>query len=153
MAEWLSARDRKRRINRIRELASDEQRVELVNIVYTDCPICGYDLIKQEAKDSACSTCGGTGKVGTETSIVLLAKVRWIDPMEETIMKTGYLPIGGVTFTIDSDFEDNVDGSEKILVDGIQVQIISKRYRGFPKVNRVTYDCEPVKNDWVNQSQ
>lgn len=144
MAEWLTKEERKKRINKIRELSGDENRLELVYIVWTPCGSCGFDPIKQEAKDSACLECGGSGRTATESIINLLAKVRWIDPMEETMMKTGYLPTGGVSFTVDSVFEPSVDSAEKIRVDGIEVKIVSKRYRGFPEVNRLTVIAEPV---------
>ncbi len=141
---WLSKEEKKKRINKIRQFYGDRSRVELISKVYSNCPDCDYDPVKQESKDSACPTCLGKGRVSIDTTINLLAKIRWVDATEEELLKTGYLPRGGVTFTVDNIYESTIEDAEEIRIDGKEVRIKGKKYKGNPIVNRVTFFSEPI---------
>lgn len=143
-SSWLTPEEIKDRIDEIRGLTSDKNRVELISAVLVDCASCLYDNIKQESVNPTCLTCGGKGKTSIEISINILAKVRWIDRTDEELKKTGYLPRGGVTFIISNDFEDTVNNTEKIKIDNILVKIVAKQPRGGKEVNRIIYYCETI---------
>jgi len=139
MSNWLSSKDIKNRINNIRKLTSDDNNVELIYEALSDCPDCDYDEIRQESKDASCETCGGRGKVVVETSIFVLAKIRWLDGIEENMMRTGYLPEGRVSFTVDNIFETSVDEAAKIKIQSNLIKIEAKIPKGRGSTNRITY--------------
>jgi len=139
MPDWLSSKEIKNRINDIRKFTSDDDNVELIYETLTDCPDCDYDEIRQESKDASCPTCGGRGKIAIESSTFILAKIRWLDGIEKSLMGTGYLPEGRVSFTVDNIFESSVDDAEKIKINDRLIKIKSKSPRGRGGVNRITY--------------
>jgi len=144
MSNWLSPYEKKKRINKIRELSSSETRVYLTKKAWSYCPDCEWDSVKEESKNSACAICGGIGRISVDTIISLLAKVRKLDPTEQALMKTGYLPRGEMTFTVDIIYEDTVDDAEEATIDEQEVKITGKRYRGHPEPNRITYYVESI---------
>lgn len=151
MTKWLNPDEIKKKINEIREETGDKNRIALVTVTESDCPDCEYDDVTNESKDSSCSTCSGIGKLQAESAVTLLAKIRWVTDPEDILMKTGVLPKGGVVFTIDNNYESNVDtikdsGIDKILIDGIEVKIKKKGKKGSREVNRVKYYAEVISD-------
>ena len=147
MANWYSSDEIKEQINEIRDLTGDSNRVYLITITEADCPSCEYNEVTHESKDSSCVTCGGSGKLPTESSVSLLAKIRWVNEIEANLMKIGYLPRGGVTITIDNTYESNIDNLtpiDRVEVDGIEIRIKGKKPKGYKKVNRTVFYAEPI---------
>ena len=153
MTNWLTPDEIKTEINTIRSLTGDSGRISLIAITETDCPACEYNDLTHESKDSSCPTCNGRGKIPTESSVSLLAKIRWVNEIESVQEKIGYLPRGGVIFTIDINYESNVDTVDKgtppgkIEIDGITVRITGKDYRGYKIRNRVRYYAESISTE------
>jgi hypothetical protein len=145
LANWLSDNEIKKRINEIRDLTGDKDRISLITITESLCPDCEYNEITHESKDSSCSTCGGIGKLQAESAVSLLAKVRWVDEATANLEKIGYLPRGGAIFTVDSIYESNLDDLtpiDRVEIDGITVIVVARKYKGFKNKNRVTFYAE-----------
>lgn len=65
------------------------------------CPDCGYDPVRKESTDYGCETCGGVGKIKTETVVTIPASVEQEEDFKYDFSKTGKFVNGQIYLTID----------------------------------------------------
>jgi len=85
--------------------------IDLVSITKQPCPDCDIDPITNEASDSFCETCGGSGYIETETILTIVASVEYESEFEKIFTKIGEFSENKIVVTIDTKeiTENNID--------------------------------------------
>jgi hypothetical protein len=113
--------------------------VEFVSRNRTPCPTCEIDPITDSSIDSFCITCSGEGYLYTYSGTTITGHVTWA-----SFDKLSWVP-GGQYFDGDCRLQieytlDNItviNNAKHVIVDGKQLRVADKIFRGVPTINRI----------------
>jgi len=107
-----------------------------------ECPTCGYNPVTEAALDPLCITCSGFGIIEELEATQVLAHVTWGGMDNLGWVTGGQLFQGDCRIQIEYTVSNNnlVDNARFIIVDGKEMKVDDKRYRGVPSINRILVD-------------
>lgn len=107
-----------------------------------ECPTCGYNPVTGAALDALCPTCSGEGLIEVLESTTVSGHVTWGHADNLNWVTGGQLFEGDCRVQIEytTDNDSMVENARFVIVDGKQMVVDKKIYRGVPQINRILVD-------------